>query len=248
VGDVGAGDGVAVGDVGADGGAVSAGERLVDQFRWSHDRPCGFAVGDGLFHDAQIGVDVLEHCADDGAQDAAFDEAVAVGCGPDRGGADHDEAMDPGGAHRGQDVAGGGGGHGSVVAAAGADPGQDRVAAVQECGQGGGPGQVRHGDGLQGGVFQAQAGGVADDGGHGEAPVEGLSHDVAADAAGRAVADRHEEEILTVLGPAERSRLLAALQKLAEHSGNPPGAHPGLHLGAKQPPGRTHPDGRSSAP
>jgi DNA-binding MarR family transcriptional regulator len=49
----------------------------------------------------------------------------------------------------------------------------------------------------------------------------------------REVADRHEAEILTPLGPDERTHLLAALQKLAAHSGNPPGAHPGLRLGAK---------------
>ncbi|MEV4279737.1 MarR family winged helix-turn-helix transcriptional regulator [Actinoplanes xinjiangensis] len=49
----------------------------------------------------------------------------------------------------------------------------------------------------------------------------------------RAVADRHEEELLAVLGPGERDQLLAALQRLAEHSGNPPGAHPGLRLATR---------------
>jgi DNA-binding MarR family transcriptional regulator len=50
----------------------------------------------------------------------------------------------------------------------------------------------------------------------------------------REVADRHEEEILAPLGPGERAQLLAALQRIAESSGHPPGAHPGLHLAARR--------------
>ncbi|MGN9807772.1 MarR family winged helix-turn-helix transcriptional regulator [Micromonospora sp. BQ11] len=45
----------------------------------------------------------------------------------------------------------------------------------------------------------------------------------------RQVADQHENEILTPLNASERARLVAALQRLAEHTGNPPGVHPGLH-------------------
>ncbi|WP_433789069.1 MarR family winged helix-turn-helix transcriptional regulator [Actinoplanes sp. CA-252034] len=48
----------------------------------------------------------------------------------------------------------------------------------------------------------------------------------------RGVADRHEDELLAALSPGERADLLATLRRLAEHSGNPPGAHPGLRLAA----------------
>ena len=44
----------------------------------------------------------------------------------------------------------------------------------------------------------------------------------------RRVADRHEEEILAPLAADERAQLLSVLQRLAGHSGNPPGVHPGL--------------------
>lgn len=44
----------------------------------------------------------------------------------------------------------------------------------------------------------------------------------------RDIADRHEDEMLAGLEPAERTQLLAMLQRIAERSGNPPGAHPGL--------------------
>ncbi|MEU9508032.1 MarR family transcriptional regulator [Micromonospora sp. NPDC048170] len=44
----------------------------------------------------------------------------------------------------------------------------------------------------------------------------------------RHVADQHEEEVLAALDPAERAQLIAVLQRLAEHTGNPPGVHPGL--------------------
>ncbi|MFC4068965.1 MarR family winged helix-turn-helix transcriptional regulator [Actinoplanes subglobosus] len=44
----------------------------------------------------------------------------------------------------------------------------------------------------------------------------------------RDIADRHEDEMLAGLEPAERTQLLAMLQRIAERSGNPPGVHPGL--------------------
>jgi DNA-binding MarR family transcriptional regulator len=44
----------------------------------------------------------------------------------------------------------------------------------------------------------------------------------------RGIADQHEDEILAVLDEAERAQLLSVLQRLAEHTGNPPGVHPGL--------------------
>ena len=49
----------------------------------------------------------------------------------------------------------------------------------------------------------------------------------------REIADRHEEETLAVLSPGERAQLIGMLQRLAEHSGNPPGAHPGLPLATR---------------
>ena len=58
----------------------------------------------------------------------------------------------------------------------------------------------------------------------------------------RRVADQHEDEILTPLDADERAQLVAVLQRLAEHTGNPPGVHPGLH----QPAARSRqPDGSS---
>jgi DNA-binding MarR family transcriptional regulator len=58
----------------------------------------------------------------------------------------------------------------------------------------------------------------------------------------RRVADQHEGEILTPLDAGERAQLVAVLQRLAEHTGNPAGVHPGL----RQPAARSrHPDGSS---
>lgn len=54
----------------------------------------------------------------------------------------------------------------------------------------------------------------------------------------RRVADQHEEEVLAALDAGERAQLIAALQRLADHTGNPPGVHPGLH----------HPAARSHHP
>jgi DNA-binding MarR family transcriptional regulator len=51
----------------------------------------------------------------------------------------------------------------------------------------------------------------------------------------REIADRHEDEILAPLSTAERARLLATLQRIAEASGHPPGAHPGLRLAPRGP-------------
>ena len=44
----------------------------------------------------------------------------------------------------------------------------------------------------------------------------------------RQLADQHEAEILAPLDAGERARLVAVLQRLAEHTGNPAGVHPGL--------------------
>ena len=44
----------------------------------------------------------------------------------------------------------------------------------------------------------------------------------------RRVADEHEDEVLATLDAGERAQLVAVLQRLAEHTGNPPGVHPGL--------------------
>ncbi|MEH1164092.1 MarR family winged helix-turn-helix transcriptional regulator [Micromonospora sp. CPCC 205539] len=42
------------------------------------------------------------------------------------------------------------------------------------------------------------------------------------------VADQHEDEVLAALDAGERTHLIAVLQRVADHSGNPPGVHPGL--------------------
>ncbi|MEU7820316.1 MarR family transcriptional regulator [Catellatospora sp. NPDC049133] len=44
----------------------------------------------------------------------------------------------------------------------------------------------------------------------------------------RAIADAEEEDLLTGLDGDERRQLLTLLQRLADHSGNPRGVHPGL--------------------
>ncbi|TDC43284.1 MarR family winged helix-turn-helix transcriptional regulator [Micromonospora sp. KC213] len=44
----------------------------------------------------------------------------------------------------------------------------------------------------------------------------------------RRVADQHEEEILAALDVGERAWFVAALQRIADRTGNPPGVHPGL--------------------
>ncbi len=44
----------------------------------------------------------------------------------------------------------------------------------------------------------------------------------------RGVADQHEQELLAALDEGERAQLTSVLQRLAEHTGNPPGVHPGL--------------------
>ena len=43
-----------------------------------------------------------------------------------------------------------------------------------------------------------------------------------------AVADAHDEGILAPLDPAERRELIRLLQRVADHTGLPPGVHPGL--------------------
>ncbi|MEH0936430.1 MarR family winged helix-turn-helix transcriptional regulator [Micromonospora psammae] len=52
----------------------------------------------------------------------------------------------------------------------------------------------------------------------------------------REVADQHEEEVLATLGADERVQFIAVLQRLADHTGNPPGVHPGL----RHPAARSH--------
>ncbi|MFG1919147.1 MarR family winged helix-turn-helix transcriptional regulator [Micromonospora sp. NPDC048898] len=60
----------------------------------------------------------------------------------------------------------------------------------------------------------------------------------------RRVADQHEDEILTPLDTGERAQLVAVLQRLAAHTGNPAGVHPGL----RQPAARSrHPEGSSGS-
>jgi DNA-binding MarR family transcriptional regulator len=51
------------------------------------------------------------------------------------------------------------------------------------------------------------------------------------DLLGRAqrVADEHEAELLAGIGEDDRTFLIALLQHLAEHTGLPPGVHPGLN-------------------
>ncbi len=50
----------------------------------------------------------------------------------------------------------------------------------------------------------------------------------------RGVADQHEEEVLAALDARERAQLIAVLQRLADHTGHPPGVHPGLrHPGVR---------------
>lgn len=44
----------------------------------------------------------------------------------------------------------------------------------------------------------------------------------------RAIADQHEGEVLAALDAAERAHLIAMLQRLADHTGNTEGVHPGL--------------------
>ena len=54
----------------------------------------------------------------------------------------------------------------------------------------------------------------------------------------RSVADQHEEEVLSALDAGERAQLIVVLQRLADHTGNPPGVHPGLRhpaAGARSP-------------
>jgi DNA-binding MarR family transcriptional regulator len=52
------------------------------------------------------------------------------------------------------------------------------------------------------------------------------AHDLLAQA--RSVADEQEEELLAAIDEEERRQLIALLQRLAHHTGNPPGVHPGL--------------------
>lgn len=49
----------------------------------------------------------------------------------------------------------------------------------------------------------------------------------------RRIADQHEDEILTPLDADERGHLVSVLQRLAEHTGNPAGVHPGLQNSAR---------------
>ncbi len=44
----------------------------------------------------------------------------------------------------------------------------------------------------------------------------------------RGIADQHEEDILRPLDAGERAQLRTVLQRLAAHTGNPAGVHPGL--------------------
>lgn len=44
----------------------------------------------------------------------------------------------------------------------------------------------------------------------------------------RGVADQHEDEVLAALDAGERAQLIAVLQRIADHAGEPPGVHPGL--------------------
>ncbi|GAA3746225.1 MarR family winged helix-turn-helix transcriptional regulator [Micromonospora maritima] len=49
----------------------------------------------------------------------------------------------------------------------------------------------------------------------------------------RTVADEHEDDLLAALGADERADLVAVLRRIADHTGNPPGVHPGLPLAVK---------------
>src|SRR6266498_992482 len=78
VGHVGAGDRVAAWHVGAHAGPVPAGQWLVVELWWPHDRPVGGAVGDLVFHGGQVGVDLPREGADQ-RQDVAGVAVEATG-------------------------------------------------------------------------------------------------------------------------------------------------------------------------
>src|SRR6266545_5730700 len=185
VGRVSAGDRVGTRHVPTDDGPVPAGQRLVHQIRWPHDRPLRAAAPDLVLHRGQIRVHRPREDADQRQQDPAVDKALAVGHRADRDRAHRHQAPYAACLHRGQNPAGRGRGDRAVLAATRADSRDRGIAALQRRAQRLRVAQAGDRHHLQRGMAHVEPGRVTDHCRHLVPGVQRLSHDLPANATGR---------------------------------------------------------------